>query len=174
MKIIPASVLCLALAVPSLVYAQLNVIADLGGNDTAAFFEGINRQDNNDPHQTENRVWQGQPGEGAMLPVATPELTVGMETPRALNLPGIGALFLVGDDPASHAWLQLNAAKLSQRQAVGLIVNVSDMGAVQALRALVPGIQMAPASGSELARRLRLQHYPVLITASSVSSEVQP
>lgn len=173
MKIIPISVLCLSLVVPSLVNAELNVIADLGGNDTAAFFEGVNRQDNNDPHQTENRVWQGQPGEGAMLPVVTPELTVGLETPRSLNLPGIGALFLVGDDPDSRAWLQLNAAKLSQLQAVGLIINVSDLTTVQALRALVPGIQMAPASGSELARRLRLQHYPVLITENAVSSEVQ-
>ncbi|AZK61334.1 MULTISPECIES: integrating conjugative element protein [Pectobacterium] len=172
MKVIPVSALCL-LASSFFVHAELNVVADLGGKDTASFFDGINRQDNNESNNTENRTWQGQPGEGAMLPVLTPELTVGIEASRALSLPGIGALFLVGDDPASRSWLQMNAAKLSQMQAVGLIVNVMDMAAVQALRSLVPGVQMAPASGSELARRLRLQHYPTLITETSVSSEVR-
>ncbi|MDK9422004.1 integrating conjugative element protein [Pectobacterium carotovorum] len=172
MKIIPVSALCL-LASSFFVHAELNVVADLGGKDTASFFDGINRQDNNESNNTENRTWQGQPGEGAMLPVLTPELTVGIEASRALSLPGIGALFLVGDDPASRSWLQMNAAKLSQMQAVGLIVNVMDMAAVQALRSLAPGVQMAPASGSELARRLRLQHYPTLITETSVSSEVR-
>lgn len=172
MKIIPVSALCL-LASSFFVHAELNVVADLGGKDTASFFDGINRQDNNESNDTENRTWQGQPGEGAMLPVLTPELTVGIEASRALSLPGIGALFLVGDDPASRSWLQMNAAKLSQMQAVGLIVNVMDMSAVQALRSLVPSVQMAPASGSELARRLRLQHYPTLITETSVSSEVR-
>lgn len=172
MKIIPVSALCL-LASSFFVHAELNVVADLGGKDTASFFDGINRQDNNESNNTENRTWQGQPGEGAMLPVLTPELTVGIEASRALSLPGIGALFLVGDDPASRSWLQMNAAKLSQMQAVGLIVNVMDMSAVQALRSLVPSVQMAPASGSELARRLRLQHYPTLITETSVSSEVR-
>ncbi|MFJ5348749.1 integrating conjugative element protein [Pectobacterium odoriferum] len=172
MKIIPVSALCL-LASSFFVHAELNIVADLGGKDTASFFDGINRQDNNESNNTENRTWQGQPGEGAMLPVLTPELTVGIEVSRALSLPGIGALFLVGDDPASRSWLQMNAEKLSQMQAVGLIVNVMDMSAVQALRSLVPGVQMAPASGSELARRLRLQHYPTLITETSVSSEVR-
>lgn len=173
MKIIPVSALCL-LASSFFVHAELNVVADLGGKDTASFFDGINRQDNNESNNTENRTWQGQPGEGAMLPVLTPELTVGIEASRALSLPGIGALFLVGDDPVSRSWLQMNAAKLSQMQAVGLIVNVTDMAAVHSLRSLVPDVQMAPASGGELARRLQLRHYPALITETSVSSEVQP
>ncbi|MCL6392500.1 integrating conjugative element protein [Pectobacterium atrosepticum] len=173
MKIISASALCL-LAIPFFVHAELNVVADLGGKDTASFFDGINRQNNNEANNTEKRTWKGQPGEGAMLPVLTPELTVGIEASRALSLPGIGALFLVGDDSASRSWLQMNAAKLSQMQAVGLIVNVTDMAAVQSLRSLVPDVQMAPASGGELARRLQLRHYPALITETSVSSEVQP
>lgn len=174
MKILFLLVLCFPMVIPFPVSAELNVVADLGGKDTASFFEGINRQDSNGAKNTENRTWQGQVGEGIMLPVVTLELTVGIETSRALNLPGIGALFLVGDDPASRSWLQLNAAKLNQMRAVGLIVNVSNLPAVQVLRSLVPGVQMAPASGSELARRLRLQHYPVLISETSVSSVVLP
>ncbi|AIA69890.1 putative exported protein [Pectobacterium atrosepticum SCRI1043] len=173
MKIISVSALCV-LAIPFFVHAELNVVADLGGKDAAPFFESINRQGNVGSNNTESSTWQGQPGEGAMLPIVTSELTIGIETPRSLNLPGIGALFLIGDDPASRSWLQMNAAKLSQMHAVGLIVNVTDIAAVQSLRSLVPDVQMAPASGSELARRLQLRHYPVLITETSVSSEVQP
>ncbi|MGP0838181.1 DUF2859 domain-containing protein, partial [Serratia sp. CY85251] len=37
-----------------------------------------------------------------------------------------------------------------------------------------PGIPMAPASGSELARRLQLSHYPVLITDTGLTQQVSP
>lgn len=168
---IAVSVLCMTLINPLPTIAALNVVADLGGNDTAPFFEGINRQDK-DPNT--NKVWKGKPGEAAMLPVVTPELSVGIETPRPLRLPGIGALFLIGDDPASRSWLQMNAAQIKKKNAVGLIVNVSSMSAVQSLRELASGIQMAPASGSELARRLHITHYPVLITDTGLASEVVP
>lgn len=109
-----------------------------------------------------------------MLPVATPELTPGDVADRPLQLPGIGALFIVGDDDASRLWLQANAEQLKSRHAAGLIVNVSNLPALQALRELAPGVPMAPASGSELARRLQLAHYPVLITDTGLSQQVSP
>ncbi len=98
-----------------------------------------------------------------MLPVSTPELTPGAVISRPMNLPGIGALFLVGDDALSRAWLSDNAARLQQLHAAGMIVNVQNVDGVASLRALAPGLSMAPASGSTLARRLQLSHYPVLI-----------
>ncbi|GAB7258984.1 hypothetical protein DaDZ19_06490 [Dickeya ananatis] len=110
---IAVSVLCMTLINPLPTIAALNVVADLGGNDTAPFFDGINRQDK-DLNTT--KVWRGQPGEAAMLPVVTPELSVGIETHRPLRLPGIGALFLIGDDPASRTWLQMNAAQIKKEE----------------------------------------------------------
>ncbi|WP_249923749.1 PFL_4695 family integrating conjugative element protein, partial [Escherichia coli] len=62
-------------------------------------------------------------GEAAMLPVSTPEMSPGEVTPRPLQLPGIGALFLVGDDAYSREWLQKNAAALRARHAAGMVVN---------------------------------------------------
>lgn len=147
--------------------ADLNVIADLGGQSTQAIFEAVNRQDT--PPVTAAVPEQG---EAAMLPVITPELTPGNVTPRTLQLPGIGALFIIGDDSYSRQWLKQNARQLAARNAAGLIVNVESMASLEALRSLAPGLQLAPSSGSELARRLQLSHYPVLITDSGLSQEV--
>lgn len=147
--------------------ADLNVIADLGGQSTQAIFEAVNRQDT--PPVTAAVPEQG---EAAMLHVITPELTPGNVTPRTLQLPGIGALFIIGDDSYSRQWLKQNARQLAARNAAGLIVNVESMASLEALRGLAPGLQLAPSSGSELARRLQLSHYPVLITDSGLSQEV--
>lgn len=147
--------------------AELNVIADLGGQSTHAIFEAVNRQDT--PPAPAAAPEQG---EAAMLPVTTPELSPGNVTTRALQLPGIGALFIIGDDSYSRQWLQQNVQQLSARNAAGLVVNVESMASLESLRGLAPGLQLAPSSGSEFARRLQLTHYPVLITDSGLSQEV--
>ncbi|HGM5420217.1 integrating conjugative element protein [Serratia sp. TSA_198.1] len=155
--------------------ANLNVIADVGGEDASPYFEGINRQEG---AQSSPAVPPAPASpadtEAAVLPVATPELTPGDVADRPLQLPGIGALFIVGDDDASRIWLKGNAEQLKSRHAAGLVVNVSNLPALQALRELAPGVPMAPASGSELARRLQLAHYPVLITDTGLSQQVTP
>ncbi|HAT1683756.1 TPA: integrating conjugative element protein [Klebsiella oxytoca] len=149
------------LIVPFSGQCALNVIADLGGQSTDVYFSAINRQP--DPQESIPAV-QRPGGEAGMLPVSTPELTPGAVTSRPLNLPGIGALFLTGDDALSRTWLQDNLTRLQQLHAVGMVVNVQSADGLAALRALAPGLTMAPASGSTLARRLQLSHYPVLIT----------
>ncbi|KGM78205.1 hypothetical protein EL79_2745 [Escherichia coli] len=101
-------------------------------------------------------------------------MTPGEVTPRPLQLPGIGALFLVGDDALSRQWLQANAAALRERQAVGMVVSVADENSLRTLRELASGVMMVPSSGSALARRLQLNHWPVLITDSGISGVVTP
>ena len=101
-------------------------------------------------------------------------MTPGEVTPRPLQLPGIGALFLVGDDALSRQWLQANAAALRERQAVGMVVSVADENSLRTLRELAPGVMMVPSSGSALARRLQLNHWPVLITDSGIAGVVTP
>lgn len=155
--------------------ANLNVIADIGGDDASPYFEGINRQsDAEAPPAMPQAPASADEVEVTVLPVTTPELTPGVVAARPLQLPGIGSLFIVGDDDASRLWLQANAEQLKSRHAVGLVVNVSNLPALQALRELAPGVPMAPASGSELARRLQLSNYPVLITDTGLSQQVTP
>lgn len=154
-------------ALPFIAHAELNVVADFGGKSAAPFYEGINAE-----HQPQEQSIQPDYNEGSMLPVATPELTPGKVEPRALALPGIGAVFLIGDDGQSQEWLSRNAERLSHRGAVGMVVNVSSSTSLQKLRQIAPDLQLAPASGSDLARRLKLEHYPVLITEHSMSQQV--
>ena len=157
-------------------HAELNVIADLGGQDAAPYFVAINKQpgmsmENDTTSSPPSPVLQG---EAAMLPVLTPELRPGSVPDRPLQLPGIGALFLIGDDDLSREWLKANAGALAEQHAAGMIVNVTDMDAMRELRELAPGVSLAPASGSELARRLQIAHYPVLITDTGLTQQVKP
>ena len=101
--------------------------------------------------------------ESAMLPVSSPSLSPGEVQPRALQLPALTRLFLVGDDPRSLAWLEQHAEQLRQLGAAGLAVQVADMMALQRIRDAGPGLTILPVSGEGLAQRLGLRHYPVLI-----------
>ena len=104
----------------------------------------------------------------AMLPVASVRLSPGRVARRRLDVPGIPPLFLVGDDALSLAWLQQSAEALRTMQAVGLAVKVQDIAGLARLRAAAPGLSIMPVSGDDLALRLRIEHYPVLITATAL------
>ena len=68
----------------------------------------------------------------------------------------------------SRQWLETRAASLRQSGATGMVVNVSDEANLNARRQLAPGLSLVPVRGGDLARRLQLAHYPVLITASGM------
>lgn len=103
-----------------------------------------------------------------MLPVESTRLSPGQVERRRLDTPGMQALFLVGDDALSLAWLGQRAAALRALQAVGLAVQVKDIAGLARLRAAAPGLSITPVSGDDLALRLRIEHYPVLITATAL------
>ncbi|MFP3693207.1 integrating conjugative element protein, partial [Burkholderia sp. SIMBA_048] len=76
--------------------------------------------------------------------------------------------FLVGDDRPSRAWLHARGDTLRAMGAVGLVVNVGSADALATLRRDAPGLTLVPASGDDIAVRLGLSHYPVLVTATGV------
>ncbi len=106
--------------------------------------------------------------EAWMLPVSSSRLTPGQITPRPLNMPGLQPFFLVGDDPQSLAWLRQRAAGLREMGAAGLAVEVSDTAALSRIRAAAPGITILPVNGNDIAARLQIEHYPILVTATSL------
>ncbi|WP_372166055.1 integrating conjugative element protein [Xanthomonas axonopodis] len=107
-------------------------------------------------------------GEVALLPSRSTLLSPGPVDARPLDAPGLQPFFLVGDDPRSRAWLSQRHGMLRGLQAAGLVVNVESPQALDALRALAPGLALSPASGDDLARRLGLRHYPALLTATGI------
>ena len=72
-------------------------------------------------------------------------------------------MFLVGADELSRRWLARHRERLAELKAVGLLVQAADDAKVQAVWAAAPELTIMPVSADELARRLQLTRYPVLI-----------
>lgn len=106
--------------------------------------------------------------EGDMLPVRSVRLTPGVVKPRPTQMPGLPAFFLVGNDTRSKTWIKQRLATLQQLNAIGIVVEVETAKALTDLRRLAPGLTLTPASADDLAQRLDLKHYPVLITGSAI------
>lgn len=102
------------------------------------------------------------------LPVHSTRLSPGAVSARTLSLPGFTPLFLVGQDPASLEWLAQHAQSLHDMGASGLAVEVADAQALRRIQAAAPGLDIWPVSGDDIAERLELQHYPVLITPTGL------
>ncbi|WED67877.2 integrating conjugative element protein [Pectobacterium colocasium] len=160
---------------PSLASAELTVVADLGGESTESYFEAINAQ--TDPNFSGSALPQElfSPATAlgltisSVLPVTTPELTPGKVSPRALRLTGMPPIFIIGDDPLSRDWVMKRAGELQRLKATGFVVSVSTEASLRELQVLLPENDIAPVSGSDLAKRLQLSHYPVLITETGLS-----
>lgn len=102
------------------------------------------------------------------LPVHSARLSPGAVPPRTLNLPGLTPLFLVGQDAVSLEWLAQHAQRLQDLGASGLAVEVTDAQALRRIQATAQGLDIWPVSGDDIAERLELQHYPVLITPTGL------
>lgn len=154
----------------------LVVVEDRGGVSALPYYQALNPQDagpapppaGTPANPTPPRMGSATGAEAAMLPVRSARLTPGEEPRRVIRAPDLTPLFLVGDDDRSRTWLRQRRAALTELRAVGMAVNVATPEALAALRRLVPGLTLAPASGDDVAQRLGLRHYPVLITATGI------
>ncbi|EBY2574009.1 integrating conjugative element protein [Enterobacter hormaechei] len=102
--------------------------------------------------------------ESRLLPVVTHNLHPGQQPRLALNLPGMTPLFLIGDDPLSTEWLRQHREALKNLHATGLVVNVTTLARLIALRATAPELTLLPVSADDMAKHLPITAYPVLIT----------
>lgn len=100
----------------------------------------------------------------SLLPITTPILSPGNIAERAVNLPHlVRPLFLLGSDALSLAWLRQHHDRLQQCHAIGIVVEVSDSQTWERITHSAQGLPLIPMTGTELARRFHLRHYPVLI-----------
>ena len=106
--------------------------------------------------------------EADLLPVRSARLTPGPVPRRIIAAPGLMPTCLIGDDPLSRAWLKRRLPTLRALHAACLVVQISSAAHLRSLRVLAAGIPLVPASGDDIARRLALHHYPVLITATGI------
>ncbi|MCW5706942.1 integrating conjugative element protein [Shinella sp.] len=150
----------------------LIVVEDHGSVSALPYYEALNPPPRQDqqlqppvmPPVSPSRSWS----EADMLPVKSERLSPGGVQRRAIQAPELTPLFLIGDDDRSRAWLKQRGPALRDRNAIGLVVNVETAEALADLRKLAGGLTLSPASGDDLAGRLGLSHYPVLITATGI------
>ncbi|WP_438299567.1 integrating conjugative element protein [Pseudomonas sp. NMS19W] len=142
--------------------AVLRVVEDRGGASALSYYQDIAPEPAHTPP-----VVNGVRAGGA-FPVSTPELSPGPVEGRVINAAGLQPMFIVGDDPMSQAWLKQKLPALQGMQAVGLAVNVGNAARLQEIRRWASGLQVMPVPASDIAGRLGLQHYPVLITATTL------
>lgn len=159
------AVLLAALAQPGLSFAEVQP-----GGFTRPQFEAVRPPINNktQPARAIHADLSAFADETWILPVRSSHLSPGQITSRALNMPGLRPFFLVGEDPQSLVWLRQRAAELQEMGAAGLAVEVADTEALARIRAAAPGITILPVNGNDIATRLLIEHYPVLITATSL------
>ncbi|EMQ2088631.1 integrating conjugative element protein [Salmonella enterica subsp. enterica] len=155
-------VLLLSLSCAS--HAALTVVADLGGESTALLFDVIAPEPG-----ASGLSAPAIPLEEAIFPVVSSRLHPGIVTPRPLSMPGMTPLFILGDDPLSRHWLAQQRTTLKSLNATGLVVNVASVENLAKLRREADGLTLLPASGDDLAVRLQLEAYPVLITDTGLS-----
>lgn len=152
---------------------KLIVVEDAGGVSALPYYRSLNLlPSQHDPASSRpppSRPPQIRHYDAAdFLPVHSAHLTPGHVTRRVIAAPGLEPLCLIGDDPLSRIWLKAHLATLQQLRADALVVEVHSYAGFRALRAMAPGVTLVPASGDDIARRLDLHHYPVLITATGI------
>lgn len=158
-------ILLLCLASPMVVQASsLIVVEDRGGVSALPYYQDLAPEPNAQPIQPENIGVRGQ----GSFPVRSDQLTPGQAQGRVINAPGLQPLFLVGDDESSRTWLSQRREQLQQLHAVGLVVNVASAERFAEVQRWAGDLQIVPAPSNELAQRLGIKHYPLLITATAI------
>jgi integrating conjugative element protein (TIGR03765 family) len=152
-------------------FAELIVVEDRGGDSALPYYKILDstKARGIPPAPRRPPIRSLSEAEAALLPVRSARLSPGREPARAIRAPGLAPVFLVGDDEVSRAWLRERYSALREMRAAGLVVNVASLAALDSLRRLAPGLTLSPVSGDDLAQRLGLSHYPVLITATGIA-----
>ncbi|AIC21855.1 hypothetical protein EY04_23960 [Pseudomonas chlororaphis] len=154
---------CLALPFSS-VASPLIVVADQGGASALPYYQDLIPEPTGQEAMQQN---MGVQGAGA-FPVQSTQLTPGSVQGRVINAPGLQPMFLVGDDELSKTWLSQHREHLKQIQAVGIVINVANAERFAEVSRWAADLKLVPAPANELAGRLSIRHYPVLITATAI------
>jgi integrating conjugative element protein (TIGR03765 family) len=94
-----------------------------------------------------------------------PLIKINANMPRAAMRP----LFLFGADERSLTWVRENRQRFKELRAVGMLIEARTDREVTAAQQALGDIPMFGGSANEIARALKLHHYPVLITPEGVS-----
>jgi hypothetical protein len=148
------------------------VVEDRGGTSALPYYEALNLQprarragpaaDPDTPPATPADA------EAAMLPVRSAQAHARHRRAPRHRGAGPAALFLSSATTRRRAPGCAAGGQRCASAAPWAWWSTWTMAGPGALRSLVPGLPLSPASGDDLAQRLGLRHYPVLITATGI------
>jgi integrating conjugative element protein (TIGR03765 family) len=107
-----------------------------------------------------------------LLPIRSPGLTPGVVARRtvkrsdAIRIPR--PFFLVGSDLWSREWLATHRDRLEQLGAVGMLVQAESVEDLEAMARIAKGLPILPASATDIAHALGLEHFPVLVSRGGI------
>lgn len=166
-------IILLSFLLPTTSYAA-EVIADEGGESALRFYEAIQpviEQDNVIHSDMIPPIFH----EKDLLPIVSHLMTPGeinipsrMMNDGKVKMPGMQPLCLIGDDALSEDWFRQKLPELKKMAATCLVVNVQQYERLQQLRNIDNSIPLLPVSADDLAKRLKIVHYPVLITEKGI------
>ncbi|MDZ7770154.1 MAG: integrating conjugative element protein [Woeseiaceae bacterium] len=152
------------LPIVSATAAELIVIYDSGhAKPLAPLLGPVQSARKDNPPRTADGTALGAADIEAVLPISSPGLTPGVVTGRTHTQPFTRPFFLVGSDARSRRWLHEHQALLADLGAVGMLVEAQSVEDIQAMRALARGLPLLPAAGTDIARALGVDHYPVAV-----------
>ena len=156
--------------VPVMAQAELTVIYDSGHTQPIApfleAFESADETPQQSPVPTRPQLGAADPE--AWLPIQSPGLTAGPVQARSQDRPFARPFFLIGSDARSRQWLQDHRDRLKEIGAVGMLVQADTLEDLRTIAELADGLSILPASASDIAKALRISHYPVLISAHAI------
>jgi integrating conjugative element protein (TIGR03765 family) len=107
-----------------------------------------------------------------LLPIRSPGLTPGLVTRRQVKLSDPiqfpRPFFLIGSDLRSREWLATHRDRLKQLGAVGMLVQAETVEDLEATARIAEGLPILPASATDIARALGLEHFPVLVSRRGI------
>ena len=153
---------------------ELIEIADHGGGvSPAKYFERITMDEpaqNSPIGEPLNREQVAQYALKNRLPIQSKLLTPGWVQSHQWKRQAFmtAAIALVGYDKASIQWLKMKKKRLEKQGAMIMVVNVKTELQFKKIQAFLPDNQVLAMSGDDVARQLKIKHYPVLITSKGI------
>lgn len=144
-------------------WAKTEVIEDRGGQPIDSYLPGNKKSKERMKKRFHDRL--STKLVNAHFPVVTTSMSVGkVEADEAQDIKyqvAMRPMFIIGYDPVSISWLKSNQALLSEKKAIGMVVNVKTKEQMDALQKIVgPDVMMQPTPGDRLSEHLKIKHYP--------------
>lgn len=151
-------------------YYDTTVVEDRGGQPIDKYLpknDSKERSKKNYKHRQSTKLVH------AHFPVITKSMSVGRVTDDEASeikyQVATRPMFIIGYDPVSMKWLKDNRELLSEKGAIGLVVNVETNEQMEELQKLAGDkVMMQPTPGDNLAEHLKLKHYPFYMDSMGV------